>query len=186
MAVSMLPGIWTGDTTTHGGILAEGEPTYTYGNKASAVVLGHKFWCPKCLCWSIFVEGQSNYTIDGRARVLQGHKASCGAKAIHTQGFNYHIEGNTQGSVGSQRNDQEKRHSEINRNHQQNGEYYHSFHLTNVSNDPVGYIVFSEDKLLDSGQVVGKGNFLDLTKSQICTDKDQVLKIAVQAPRLKI
>ena len=75
--------IWTGDTTSHGGTLHDGCKNDTYNNTHRAVLVGHKFWCPQCMCWSKFIEGTPRYSVDGRYRVLEGHRASCGAFAIH-------------------------------------------------------------------------------------------------------
>lgn len=49
--------IWTGDTTSHGGTLHDGCKNDTYNNTHRAVLVGHKFWCPQCMCWSKFIEG---------------------------------------------------------------------------------------------------------------------------------
>jgi len=182
--MSMLPGIWTGDTTTHGGVLVEGEPTFTYENKASAVLVGHKFWCPKCYCWSVFVEGEQSYTVDGRAKVLQGHKASCGASAIHTQGFHYHI-GTTGSSKSPQQQSTQVKANKIDKN-KSSGDYYHKFHINNRGNGSLNYVVLSDDNVLEQGSVSSIKDFAIGSTSHVRTDKPRKVTLAITPPRLKI
>ncbi|CAM3776464.1 MULTISPECIES: PAAR domain-containing protein [Rahnella] len=77
------PLIVTGDTTTHGGTLREGEYNFTVDGHY-AVLTGHGFLCPICNVRSVFLNGAPNILINGRQRIRQGDKATCGAKALHT------------------------------------------------------------------------------------------------------
>lgn len=76
------PLIVTGDTTTHGGTLREGEYDFKVDGHC-AVLTGHGFLCPLCAVRSVFLTGAPNILINGRQRIRQGDQATCGAKALH-------------------------------------------------------------------------------------------------------
>ena len=74
--------IVTGDTTTHGGTIREGEYDFKV-NGFCAVTTGCGFQCPKCGIRSVFLTGAPNILINGKQRIRQGDKATCGAIALH-------------------------------------------------------------------------------------------------------
>jgi uncharacterized Zn-binding protein involved in type VI secretion len=73
-----------GDSTSHGGKVTSaagqtnvmGLPLARINDTCSCPVPGHA----NC----VIVEGDENWTIDGRAVALHGHKLSCGATLIST------------------------------------------------------------------------------------------------------
>lgn len=79
------PLIVTGDTTTHGGTLGEGDMNF-YVDGHYAVVTGCGFICPTCKVRAVFYSGAPNIEINGKQRIRQGDAASCGAKALHKGG----------------------------------------------------------------------------------------------------
>lgn len=174
--------IWTGDTTTHGGVLLEGMSNFTYANKNRAVCVGHKFWCPQCFCWSVFVEGDPSFTIDGKARVLNGYKASCGALALHQLGIQ---DWSRDDSRGSAKNTVRDEYNEARSNQSKKGKYFHTFSIINNSREGLKYMVFSGDMALDIGTASAKGGYIPSTISKITTDNSCEIQLAVQAPRLK-
>lgn len=72
--------IVVGDTTSHGGTIAQGIYTHTV-DRAPMVVTGHKFNCPKCGEEATLI-GSSHVTVNGQCRVLHGDKTTCGAKVL--------------------------------------------------------------------------------------------------------
>lgn len=75
-----------GDPTSHGGEVVSAAGNYSIMNKGVARV-GDSCTCPKrghsnCT----IAEGDPNWTIDGRAVALHGHKTTCGAELISTLG----------------------------------------------------------------------------------------------------
>ena len=73
-----------GDATSHGGAVTStadhtttmGKPLACVNDRCSCPIPGHA----NC----VIVEGDPNWTIDGRAVALHGHKTSCGATLIAT------------------------------------------------------------------------------------------------------
>lgn len=73
-----------GDPTSHGGAVTSaadqtnvmGKPLARVNDTCSCPLPGHA----NC----VIVEGDPNWTIDGRAVALHGHKVSCGATLIAT------------------------------------------------------------------------------------------------------
>lgn len=75
-----------GDPTTHGGRVVSAASNYSAFGKPVARV-GDQCVCPipgHQVCF--IVEGDSSWTIDGRAVALDGCKTSCGASLISTLG----------------------------------------------------------------------------------------------------
>lgn len=75
-----------GDPTSHGGRVVSAASNYTAFGKAVARV-GDRCVCPITghqVCF--IVEGDSSWTIDGRAVAVSGCKTSCGATLISTLG----------------------------------------------------------------------------------------------------
>lgn len=73
-----------GDPTTHGGRVVSAASSYTAFGRAIARV-GDRCVCPISghqICF--IVEGDSSWSIDGRAVALDGCKTSCGASLIST------------------------------------------------------------------------------------------------------
>lgn len=75
-----------GDPTSHGGEVVSAAGNYSIMGKGVARV-GDSCTCPKrghnnCT----IAEGDPNWTIDGRAVALEGHKTTCGAELISSLG----------------------------------------------------------------------------------------------------
>lgn len=177
--------IWTGDTTTHGGILTEGEPTNTWGEKNSshnAVLVGHKFWCPTCQCWSKFIEGTNRYRVQGKQRVLEGHSTSCGTVAIHRLGFSYRIEETTESFAASKIRRRNQLRVQARKNQQTDGGYSHRFTINNHSHHPVEYLIYSDGNLLDIGTAT-KSKFSCRTSSVVNLSESKKIHLAIKAPR---
>jgi uncharacterized Zn-binding protein involved in type VI secretion len=75
-----------GDATSHGGKVTSaaeqtdvmGKPLARIDDTCSCPIAGHS----NC----VIIEGDPNWTIEGRAVALDGHKVSCGATLISTLG----------------------------------------------------------------------------------------------------
>jgi uncharacterized Zn-binding protein involved in type VI secretion len=82
----MPPPVRLGDSTSHGGKVvaaasqtnAMGKPLACVDDACSCPIPGHS----NCK----IVEGDPNWTIDGKAVALHGHKVSCGATLIASVG----------------------------------------------------------------------------------------------------
>lgn len=73
-----------GDPTSHGGVVVSASPTTVINGKPVARV-GDTVTCPiKGHGTVVIVEGDSSWSVDGRAVALEGHKTSCGASLIST------------------------------------------------------------------------------------------------------
>lgn len=174
--------IYTGDTTTHGGILNDGCENDTRNGSHRSVLVGHKFWCPQCHCWSEFTEGASNYTVHGRHRVLEGHRTSCGAAAIHQLGFNDTCEDATDNGLSSEISLFQDIRREARMNQSTKGEYAHRFHIRHDGESPVSYVVFKNGVLLDAG--TARNNSFDAgTSVDVTTSQRENIYLAIQAPR---
>lgn len=172
--------ITTGDTTTHGGTLMEGEPSFVVMGKY-AVTIGHKFWCPQCKCWSIFIEGDRSFLIDGRARVLQGHKTSCGAIAIHTQNNHEWSVVDEDESAGKVRQSQQQITDPIAGN-REDGHYTHSFFIKNNAQENIAYTLLEEGVEI-ACDVATTANYASQKAVTVSAKKVQ---IAISAPKPKI
>ncbi|CAJ2864298.1 PAAR domain-containing protein [Burkholderia pseudomallei] len=81
--------ICVGDTTTHGGKVLEGAPTFTLNGRNVAGV-GHKVLCPRCK--GIFpilpdlLGRRYPHTIGERDTAVEGMRTACGAELIASQG----------------------------------------------------------------------------------------------------
>ncbi|KWZ42831.1 hypothetical protein WS72_08125 [Burkholderia savannae] len=81
--------IRVGDTTTHGGKVIEGSPTFTLDGRGVAGV-GHKVICPRCK--GIFpilpdlLGRRYPHTIADRDTAVEGMRTACGAELIASQG----------------------------------------------------------------------------------------------------
>lgn len=75
-----------GDPTSHGGSVISARSQTNLMGKALACV-GDKCSCPlPGHSGCVIVEGDGNWTIDGKPVALNGHKTSCGASLIATVG----------------------------------------------------------------------------------------------------
>lgn len=175
--------IYTGDTTTHGGTLNDGFASSTRNGVHRCVAVGHGFWCPTCQCWSKFIEGASNFTVYGQARVLEGHRTSCGAAAIHRLGFN----DTAVDSVGSGRSAEIIKFQEARAAAQANqgGAYSHCFNVHNPTDHPLEFIVFKDGALLDVG-ISGKDLYGSGRSAKVNTHQGEKVYLAVKAPRPKL
>lgn len=76
--------ICKGDTTTHGGVVLEGDPLVKIEGR-SVARKGDKVKCPKCSGIQYIVEGSPQLTVQGRPMVLENMKTSCGARLLSRQ-----------------------------------------------------------------------------------------------------
>ncbi|ORF41206.1 PAAR domain-containing protein [Snodgrassella alvi] len=76
--------ICKGDTTTHGGVVLEGDPIAKIEGRPVARK-GDKVSCPKCSGTHYIVEGDPKLTVKGRLMVLESMKTSCGARLLSKQ-----------------------------------------------------------------------------------------------------
>jgi uncharacterized Zn-binding protein involved in type VI secretion len=80
-----LPFIVLGDTTSHGGIVIEGDPFFDTDGKPIALV-GHLVTCPKCKSGPFpIISGAPDMICNGRAVARHGDKTACGAMLISGQ-----------------------------------------------------------------------------------------------------
>ncbi|MBM5664161.1 PAAR domain-containing protein, partial [Burkholderia pseudomallei] len=81
--------ICVGDTTTHGGKVLEGAPTFTLNGRNVAGV-GHQVLCPRCK--GIFpilpdlLGRRYPHTIGERDTAVEGMRTACGAELVASQG----------------------------------------------------------------------------------------------------
>jgi len=176
--------IWTGDTTTHGGILNEGHVNFTFENKNRAVLVGHKFWCPKCLCWSTFIEGCLRQNVHGSLRVMQGHLATCGAMAIHTLGRSDVCVCDC-GSAAEKKREAEIEIRKAVHQNQKDGGYSHTFRIHHNEDISIKYLVFSDTTPLDMG-TARMGLYGGSSPTKIKTEECKAINIAIQAPRPRL
>ncbi|MDR0806495.1 MAG: PAAR domain-containing protein [Enterobacteriaceae bacterium] len=172
--------IATGDTTTHGGTLNEGVLNFSVMGKY-AVTVGHKFWCPKCRCWSTFIEGCNNFSIDGKARVLQGHRASCGATAIHTQNHNEWCEDNRESAESVAIRKRRELEDKILAN-RETGNYSHQFIINNPTEEYVRYTVLSDTGEIQTGTISAS----NLSSAKVQTANSKKVHLAITAPKPKV
>jgi len=89
-----------GDTTSHGGTVVQGFPSYiVFGRPAAG--MGHMVSCPRCKGAFPIVEGVLALGIDNSYVAIEGMKTSCGATLIASQQFakvEYGTGGNIQAS----------------------------------------------------------------------------------------
>lgn len=77
-----IPMIIQGDTTTHGGVVLEGDPAYVF-NDIPTTGAGHKVYCPKCKGVFEIIEGPHSSFLPGRRpRAMEGHVTACGATLL--------------------------------------------------------------------------------------------------------
>ncbi|MCO6507016.1 MULTISPECIES: PAAR domain-containing protein [Snodgrassella] len=76
--------ICKGDTTTHGGVVLEGDPLVNIEGRPIARK-GDKVSCPKCTGIHFIVEGDQQLTVKGRPIALENMKTSCGARLLSRQ-----------------------------------------------------------------------------------------------------
>jgi uncharacterized Zn-binding protein involved in type VI secretion len=80
-----LPWIVQGDKTTHGGMVLEGDPTFTTHGKPVAHV-GHMTSCPKCKGGPFpIATGAPDFVNNGRPVARHGDRTACGASLISGQ-----------------------------------------------------------------------------------------------------
>ncbi len=70
--------ITLGTKTSHGGMVTECEPSFLIHGVA-VHLNGMKHYCPKCLTTVSAIASELSVTVQGRAVVIAGDKASCGA-----------------------------------------------------------------------------------------------------------
>ncbi|MGR2827523.1 PAAR domain-containing protein [Acinetobacter sp. 1124_18A] len=100
----MKPAIVIGNTTDHGGIVSTGDSTYLIDGKA-AHVEGMTHFCPKCKVIVTALSSSPLVVINGRAIIVAGDKASCGATFLPSQSLWVRDQGSSSGSGSSATND---------------------------------------------------------------------------------
>lgn len=76
--------ICVGDTTTHGGVVVEGDYLVKINGRPVSRK-GDKVICPKCENAYIIIEGDSKLKVNGRALALEQMQTSCGARLLSNQ-----------------------------------------------------------------------------------------------------
>lgn len=76
--------ICKGDSTSHGGIVLEGDEICTTGGRP-ITKKGHMTFCPQCKGTFPIVEGLSFFTFLGVGTVVDGMKTACGATVTASQ-----------------------------------------------------------------------------------------------------
>lgn len=76
--------ITLGTKTSHGGMVTECEPTFLI-NGITVHLNGMKHYCPKCQTMVTAISSNLSITVKGRAVVIAGDKASCGATFLPMQ-----------------------------------------------------------------------------------------------------
>ncbi|HBO4585748.1 PAAR domain-containing protein [Acinetobacter baumannii] len=107
----MKPAIVIGNTTDHGGIVSTGDSTYLIDGKA-AHVEGMTHFCPKCKVMVTALSSSPLVVINGRAIIVAGDKASCGATFLPSQSLWVRDQGSSSGSGSSSTNDSFVQNSE--------------------------------------------------------------------------
>jgi len=100
----MKPAIVIGNVTDHGGIVSTGDSTYLIDGKA-AHVEGMTHFCPKCKVTVTALSSSPLVVINGRAIIVAGDKASCGATFLPSQNLWVRDQGSSSGSGSASTND---------------------------------------------------------------------------------
>jgi len=112
---------------------------------------------------------------------MQGHRATCGATAIHQQGIHDTCECDCESAEARERTkDAESRQSA--RQNQKEGGYSHTFSIHHHGEKPIKYLVFSGQCLLDMGSAV-LNPYSGATLTKVQTGESEKISIALQAPR---
>ncbi|MFL1615877.1 hypothetical protein GHT89_14830 [Acinetobacter baumannii] len=80
----MKPAVVIGNVTDHGGVISTGDSTYLIDGKAVHVE-GMTHFCPKCKVTVTALSCSLLVVINGRAIIVAGDKASCGATFLPSQ-----------------------------------------------------------------------------------------------------
>lgn len=80
----MKSAIVVGSTTTHGGVVKDGEPRWLVDGKA-AHLGGMTHYCPQCKTVSTAIPDPNSLNVYGKLLILAGDKTSCGAEFLPTQ-----------------------------------------------------------------------------------------------------
>lgn len=80
----MKPAVVIGNVTDHGGVISTGDSTYLIDCNA-AHVEGMTHFCPKCKVTVTALSSSPLVVINGRAIIVAGDKASCGATFLPSQ-----------------------------------------------------------------------------------------------------
>ncbi|EJB8481543.1 MULTISPECIES: PAAR domain-containing protein [Gammaproteobacteria] len=100
----MKPAIVIGNMTDHGGVVTTGDSAYLIDGKA-AHVEGMTHFCPKCKVTVTALSSSPLVVINGRAIIVAGDKASCGATFLPSQSLWVRDQGSSSGSGNSKTND---------------------------------------------------------------------------------
>lgn len=109
---------------------------------------------------------------------MEGHRTTCGATAIHSQGIHDTC---VCDCSSAESKTQEKDYHSVRKN-QQSGDYVHTFDILHNSENPIKYLIFTEDTLLDMGNIV-LNTYGGKTLKTIRTEDKENIKVALQAPR---
>lgn len=96
-----IPVITKGATTDHGGTVVECFETFTIDGK-KVHLDGMKHFCPKCNKEVFAIASNHTKTMMGKAWVLEGDKASCGATFIANQGLGFVGDGGRSSNTSSE------------------------------------------------------------------------------------
>lgn len=80
----MLAYITVGATTDHGGMIEEGLSSRRIHGMPIHLE-GMRHFCPKCKCWSIAIGSNPTKKAMGKTKILEGDRATCGARFIAYQ-----------------------------------------------------------------------------------------------------
>jgi len=98
------PAIVIGNVTDHGGVVSVGDNSYLIDGKA-AHLEGMTHFCPKCKVTVTALSSSPLVVINGRAIIVAGDKASCGATFLPSQSLWVRDQGSSSGSGNSKTND---------------------------------------------------------------------------------
>ncbi|MDS7968082.1 PAAR domain-containing protein [Acinetobacter sp. V117_2] len=99
----MKPAIVIGNVTDHGGVVSVGDNSYLVDGKA-AHLEGMTHFCPKCKVTVIALSSSPLVVINGRAIIVAGDKASCGASFLPSQSLWVRDQGSSCSSGSSKTN----------------------------------------------------------------------------------
>lgn len=82
--ITMKSLITLGSKTSHGGVVAECEPSFVI-NGVAVHLNGMKHFCPKCKATVAAIAADQSTTVMGRGVVIAGDKTTCGATFLPNQ-----------------------------------------------------------------------------------------------------
>ena len=142
----LVPIITEGATTDHGGVVVEGIGMFKIDGK-KVHVEGMTHFCPKCDKEVFAIATNHTKKVNGKAFILEGDKASCGAKFIANQGMAFVGGGETI-------NQQNKSNLDSNILNNEDHEYGNKFQiLDKLTQKPLAYANYK--LVYDGKEVIG-------------------------------